>query len=901
SVHVQPRVFALLRYLAANPDRAISRDELLTRVWADAKVTDASLSRAIRALRRTLQADPDLREAVETIRGHGYRFGPSVEIVEEAAFESDEGAASPFVSREQAVASLSRAAGSARHGRRRFVLIVGEPGSGKTTFARRALRLTAGDFIVGEGRCIQGFGAETPYLPMLEALVRLARSRGESESSWIRTFLSRSAPSWKPYLPELFPEEPSEPDLPGFQRTQMARQMLDAIESIAEEKPIVLFIEDIHWADRSTLALLDAIARRNGPANLLTICTVRSNELESGGSCQALRSELLRNESAIEIGMTPLSLEGVREYVQRRLEGSDLEQGHTVGRFAEWLHDRTDGHPLFLAQLLEHLLSLDLLRLSGSHGFSADQMEAVGIPSTFGQFLRQWVAGLEEEDRRFLEAASVAGVRFDLRVVQSAAGLEMKAAEASCDRLCSSGWLRFQDYSLWPDGTRGMCLRFVHALFAEALYESIPPGRRARLHLAVARRLEEGAPGSPDAGFRSGELASHYERAGAFEKAVVHRIRAATFAASKQSIAEALQHADEGFRRLGHLEPSDRRRARVDLLMSKGIALATRHGFGDQQVGECFEQARRLAAGSGNTPREVAATWGVSSHRQMRGEIRLARQEGERLLRLARKTGESHYLLFALDLLCNIAYFQGRFRDCIALERDAHDTLVSDLDLSIAARSVEDVQVTARVYAGLSHWHLGDRAAAIEAIDDSLIRARKLGHAYTEAVAEDFAAILYYLLDEVEKQRAHALRGLAVSQEGGVALWGEVASFMRIYSEPPSDAGLALLRSTLEAMGRHGGLGGTFFIGLLADRELAMGNHENARLLCSVGIAAAERTTERNHLPALYLTAARLAESAPVREDCLARAEASARQIDSVALQRRVESVREVLSASADR
>lgn len=892
-IPLQPRVFELLRYFAENPARAISRDELLAEVWAGVRVTDGSLTKAVRVLRAVLGRDPALREAVETVRGHGYRFSADIETEDVQERFATPGAvrARPFVGRAGELAKLAELASQVRRGGRRFVLIVGAAGSGKSALAQHAVEAAAADFLVGEGQCIERFGEQTPYLPIAEALLNFARSDPDPHRARIRSILQRAAPSWRAQLPALFPENDFELDPIELQPAQIARQILDALEMIGMQQPTALVLEDIQWADHSTLGLLHSLARRTTPSKLLTICTVTTPELAWSEALRALRADVSRMSDGLVIESVPIAVDAVRQYALWSFDRDTVQPTGSSDRFVDWLHGSSGGNPLYFTQLIDHLASLGLLEdASRDETFSASRLEAAGIPSTLGQLIRHWVTRLEPNERAILEAASAAGFAFDLRVVQAALGADEVALEASCDRLCAAGWLRFREFEAWGDGSRGARLRFEHVLFREALYQDIPPNRRARLHHAIARRIEAGHPGEPAL---ASQLAVHYELAGSFEESARHRIAAAVFAASSQSVDETLHHAEVGLRSLAALPAASRRGSEIDLQISIGMGQAARRGFSDELAIEAFERALALARDAGDVDREVAATWGIASCRKMQGELEAAREAGSRLLALAETIHEPRHLRLALDLLCSIAFFQGRFDDCVALKHRADRAIGNESADALPARLLEDVRVHSQLYGAISEWHRGHESTALDWARDAVARAERLRHPYTSVFADCFTSILYFLVGDETGRCRHALRAHRLSEQHGIALWGEIARFIASCAEPPSADALPVLRDAFGKMARHGGLGGTFFIGLLANRELAGGQREAAAKICRAGIELAERTTELHHLPMLYLTDACLARDPSERSARLAEAEACARRTGSVALQARVARARE--------
>lgn len=886
-VHLQPRVFALLCYLVEHPHRAIDRGELLGAVWGDVRVGDGSLSRAVRALRRVLDADPALRDALQTVRGFGYRLAVDVECRRPTAPARRPATAAPLVAREAPLTEIFDHAEAARSGERRVVLIEGEPGMGKTALVRHALEALEVDFRVGVGQCIQGFGEQSPYLPVLEALTSTDRpppsdgGGARSGAPSLRTAVERVARPWRSYLPTIFPEHEPALDAVDLERAQMARSLVELIELLAAAAPLALVIEDLQWADASTAALLESLVMRQSPAHLLLLCTARTATIDATPELRSLRSALSRsrNGRAIEIG--PIPLAGVREYLARSSQVAAGSEATDLESLAGWLHERTAGHPLFLTQVCAHLSSLDLLPKAPDVPFDPARLEAAGLPKTLGQLLHQWMDDLDPHDRATLEAASVCGFYVDPRSLASAVGADPEVVEQSCDRLCERGWLEAHGFRAWPDGTRGIDFRFRHALFAEALYAAIPPGRRAGLHGSIGERLERGFGDSPAI---ASELAAHFEAAGALDRAARHRVAAATHATATQSVSETLHHAERGMALLHALDGQERATVELDLVIAMGVARSTRHSFGDEAAAAHFERARDLARSVGDASREAAATWGVSCCDKMRGRITEARVAGERLLELAKSTRNPRLTFFALDLLCNIAFFQGRFRACIEIAEASQTIRVEDVGEAIPSRSVEDVKAMTRTYASIAHWHLGDESAARALMGSAVETARALSHPATVVAVEAFAAVLHCLLGDDARQRAHGRRSAEIGARAAIGLWGEIGRFMEVCADPPTARNVETLRGLLEEMSRFGGLGGTFFIGLLAERARQVGHVDLAAGLVRQGIERARGTTERHHLPQLLVTAAHLAATPEERTARFDEAAGEAAAIGSVAL-----------------
>jgi predicted ATPase len=190
------------------------------------------------------------------------------------------------------------------------IFVSGEPGIGKTTLTRAFADSLASDrsIRVGRGQCVDQYGSGEPYLPILEALTRLCReSRGEK----LVEILHRIAPAWLAQMPSLVNAEDRarlQQLAQGTTQQRMLREMAEALEVIAAETPLVLYLEDLHWSDPSTLDLIATVARRNEPARLMIIGTYRPVEMLAGKHpLRAMKEELELHRHAIELRLPLLS------------------------------------------------------------------------------------------------------------------------------------------------------------------------------------------------------------------------------------------------------------------------------------------------------------------------------------------------------------------------------------------------------------------------------------------------------------------------------------------------------------------------------------------------------------------------------------------------------------------
>ncbi len=280
-VKIEPKVFDVLAYLVRHRDRVVPKEELLGKLWPDEFVSDSVLPRCVTAARKAVGDDANRQRVIQTVHGRGYRFVAALD--ESAAVDRRLGAdrwcgpegggvrpSAVFVGREDALASLETAFADAVGGRGRLVLLVGEPGIGKTRtaeeFARRAIEAGAS---VLTGRCYEGEGAPA-FWPWAQ-VVRACVGAGSSERE--------TAADLAELLPD-FRENVAADALPAEQaRFRLFESVTAVLKGAARAQPLVLILDDLHYADKPSLLLLVFLARELRGARMLVIGTYRDVEV----------------------------------------------------------------------------------------------------------------------------------------------------------------------------------------------------------------------------------------------------------------------------------------------------------------------------------------------------------------------------------------------------------------------------------------------------------------------------------------------------------------------------------------------------------------------------------------------------------------------------------------------
>jgi predicted ATPase len=279
----------------------------------------------------------------------------------------------------------------------------------------------------------------------------------------------------------------------GATRDRMVREILDALDALNLEAPLLLVFEDLQWVDPSTAGLISALARQRTAGKTMVIITSRRLDTEMADHpLKRVKQELLPHHLCEEIALEPLSRAEITEYLGR-------ESGQSVPEsFAELIYQRSEGNPLFMIAALDHMTEHGLIAREGGRLVLKVPLEEIdlGVPETLRQMIEAQIEHLTTEEQRVLEAASVAGVRFSSNLVAAALQRDRASVEETLDELSRRSRIVRPATAQQLDGDGiWQTFEFVRALYREVFYSRLTPARRA----SIRRRIEESVPGpQPD-------------------------------------------------------------------------------------------------------------------------------------------------------------------------------------------------------------------------------------------------------------------------------------------------------------------------------------------------------------------------------------------------------------------
>ena len=409
---------------------------------------------------------------------------------------------SVFVGREQELAALEAAVARADSGEGAVVLLAGESGIGKSRLIGEVSERARGrGATVLTGECLELAEGELPYAPIVGALRSLGRDEVERLIGPAHDELAR-------LLPELATGAPQNGGADGAfgSQSRLFEQLLGVLAALGREAPVLLVVEDLHWADRSTRDFISFLVRNARRERLALVASYRSDELHRKHPLRPFVLELERSGQAVRVELRAFGREELSQQV------AAIRGGSADPQLVEQLLERSDGNPFFTEELL-----------AASAGST--------LPQSLRDALLLRVEGLSEAAQSLLRIAAVAGRTIDHQLLEAVADLpDAELHDALREAVAS--------YVLVNDpASTGYSFR--HALLREAVYEDLLPGERRTLHIRLANALEE----RPElAGSRAGsaaELAHHWHGAHELARALPASIRAGMEAESVRALAEA--------------------------------------------------------------------------------------------------------------------------------------------------------------------------------------------------------------------------------------------------------------------------------------------------------------------------------------------------------------------------
>ena len=680
-----------------------------------------------------------------------------------------------FVGRREEMEGLKEALEASLSGKGSLAMLVGEPGIGKTRLAEE-FGVYAGlrGAQVLTGHCYEG-ESSLPYRPFVEAFRQYTRTRPDAE---LRTQLGPGAPELATLVSEIrqrFPDIEDAPKLdPEAERMRLFESVTEFLHNASTAQPLVLHLDDLHWADKPSLLLLQHLAQRTARDRLLILGAYRDVELDRTHPLSEVLSALRRLSNYRRVllrGLPQDSVADLLSIIDPSEEGAPARQA-----LAAALYQETEGNPFFIREVLAHLIETGKIVHEGGRWVGrVTSISDLGIPEGVREVIGRRLTLLSDGCNRMLTLASTMTGGFSWEALKA---INADVPEAQLlDRLeeALSAQLIAE-----RKGELSDTYDFTHALIRQTLYDELSGPRRVLLHRQIGEALERLYAGNLDA--RLPELAHHFYQAapgGDVQKAIDYASRAGDRAISAVAWEDAVGHYDRALQALELLPARDDPR-QTELLLALGAALS---GTGDRERSrEAFTHAADVARRSGDVTAFATAAIGLAGPFPTLGVVDLAavglleealellppgdsapratvkarlaqalyfgdqRQRmkglGEEALEMARRVGDGPALAytlgrvtFTLDIYSNAGRYSELIDESIRLAEAAGDKLSAS---------------TSYITRTSDRLGLGDRDAADDAIDTYARLIAELRIGGLTSVLRAMQARLDGRLDDVE-------------------------------------------------------------------------------------------------------------------------------------------------------
>jgi DNA-binding SARP family transcriptional activator/tetratricopeptide (TPR) repeat protein len=680
-----------------------------------------------------------------------------------------------LIGRDSELARVRQALDQTWKGRGQVVIIVGEAGIGKT----RLIEDLAADAVERGGRAVLGRSYESmqilPFGPWVNAL--------RSGQVFLDTELvDMLAPAWRAELARLFPEvEHAGLPAPSDDYLRLFESVARLVEQLASTQPVVLLLEDLHWADEMSLRLFSFLARRTQASPVALIATAREEELADASGLRRTLQELHREAHVAQVRLPPLSRADTMSLVRALSRaGGDAV---AVTRLEEQVWNTSEGNPFLVVETLRAF----------QEGGAAQGAATLPLPERVREVIAGRLERLSDRSQGLVATAAVIGCAFEFAVLQRAAELTEREAAEGVEELVRRHVLR---------GV-GEDFDFAHDQIRNVAYTQLLPPRRKLLHARVASALEERY--KDDLERHRTALGRHCWEAELWDRAVTHLRQAGAQAAARSAHREAVAYFERALEALAHLPETrevleqtvdfrfDLRTSRWPLADIRGIA-------------EDLRRAERLAVALRDQRRLGWVSVYRAHYAHMTVHARACREAAES----ARRIAES---LEDFELQASAKFYLGW--SCLRLGeyREAEQLLRAVIQLLEGSRSRERCRLTgfpAVMARWLLAWSLTDRGEFDEALlhgEEAIRLAEALDHPYSLILAWWSLAYIHSAKGDLSEAMRLYERALAIARDWNIAFLAPYVMLLlgSVYTRSGRvHEGLALLENglgTMEAMG----------------------------------------------------------------------------------------------------
>lgn len=622
---------------------------------------------------------------------------------------------------------------------------------------------------------------------------------------------------------------------------QQKRAIIESFVNImcerSRKQPLLLVVEDLQWADPSSLEVLGRVVEVAASHRILALFTSRPD----------FDSPWKHQPEVRHLALQRLTPQQVRTICLRVAHGKPLPE-----EVVRQIINRTDGVPLFVEELTKMVLESGMLKEVGDAFALSGPLPSLAIPSTLQDSLMARLDRMHTV-KEIAQVGSVMGREFIYELMHRVYPLENSLLRLSLQQLVDAELL-FQSTDKMDDNDA--IYTFKHALVQEAAYQSLVKSRRQHYHRIIAQALEEHFPHTTVTDMEV--LAHHYTEANLPWQAVPYLLKAGASAANRSAHAEAITHLNRANELLKNLPDNTQRwQHEIQALIALGVSLTATRGYGVREVEQTYSRAQELSEQCGTSGQLFQSRYGLWRLHMLRADYEIATQQGEELLELANRQANEAFLIASHRALGATLFYRGQFHRAnvhissvitatttITTTGDDSDTLVRDI------YDVVDPRVTCRSYLSWILWMLGHVDQAQKESHRAIALAEQLQHPFSLALALSFATWLEQFCGNVPRVKELATRANAHCKEHGFPFWigwnQVMLGWATAHEDEHNGDAVALIHKGLAYWKEKGSnLGRGYFLCLLAETHMRCGEWAQSMDALAQAQAFANETDER--------------------------------------------------------
>jgi len=783
---IRRKLWQALCLLVERRGQLVPASELRAAVWPNTAVSERGLGNLIHELRKAIGDSSESPRYIATVPARGFRF--VAPVAERFVAPS----MTRFVGRVEELARIRGAFAESVGGKRGAVVIAGEAGSGKSHLIdrfRQGLATSGVDRpLVAVGRCVARAAGPEAYLPIFDLLDSCKEDVGVHTGELVE-LLRTHAPRWAEQIPWA-DESSTTTALSSVEARpeRMLREIAAFVEAMAKRRPVVLIVEDLHWADPATLELLTYLARRTTRARILLVVSSRHRAILEPGHPDAGPS-LAAWENLTSIELKPLVRAEVHQWLCEAFAGSP----DVVDRILDHVMRRSAGNPLFVNAITRLLIDRGVVeRHAAGWNLRVDiDLDTLAPPAEVGELVAQQWERVAPAARRLLDVAAVAGEEFDAAAVAGALDDDLEIVDAELRQQAAQAvWIQHVGVSSWPDGTTAGRYRFVHALYRDAVYGGIPSARRSRLHRALGMTLERGFAPAPQAAVAT--LAEHFHAGGDHPRAADYLERTAVQMIGRSAIRDAREFYRRALGRIELLPEGPERWVReVRVRTGYGITSAMVDGLDSPILPEIYAAVSRLVSRI-TDPDVLFPTlrvfWVLELLRF--GYVAMTTLD-TRLRAIADANGNPAYRALAASMTGTTFCFLGNLHQARRHLEDSLQLCDDATQLPPPNTWITDPRVESRCVLAWVLWLMGEADHSRAVLKEAGWIARDGGHESSRGLVSWFRSSLAQLDGDAVRTRAAADELTVLAERTVMPVWSQIATVVRALAalaEGDSDA-----------------------------------------------------------------------------------------------------------------